>query len=49
MRWPAGIRAGTKADAMALNVDFTAAKRGELLTMLQAIEQKLHAIKMPPA
>ncbi|SFR86476.1 hypothetical protein [Sphingomonas jatrophae] len=44
------VSAGTTiagSDAMELNIDFTKATRGDVLTMLEAIQQKIIASKWP--
>ena len=40
--------AEAQSDTISLNVDFTNMKKGEMLTLLDSIKQKIHAGKFPP-
>ncbi len=40
--------AEAQSDTISLNVDFTNAKKGEILQMLELIRAKIHAGKFPP-
>lgn len=45
------IAAGTaeaQTDTISLNIDYTNAKKGDVLIMLEAIQQKIIASKFPP-
>lgn len=40
--------AEAQSDTVSLNVDFTNARRGEILQLLELIRAKIHAGKFPP-